>query len=131
MPAYVPYASIGTRLAAYFVDAFIYSVPVWLIMAPLLSAGAPIVPVMFIGLALAFGLLIGSEAIFGRTPAKKLFGIKVVMVDGRPIGLVSAAIRNVLRIIDHFLLIGVFVMASSARKQRIGDHLARTIVIKG
>ena len=58
--------------------------------------------------------------------------LRVVMVDGRPIGFGASALRNVLRAADVLpagYLVGVTAMALNRRFQRLGDLVAGTMVI--
>lgn len=70
------------------------------------------------------------EAVFGWTIGKRLFGISVVNVDGSPVTIKNACIRNISRIIDGLLGygVGLGILALSERYQRLGDLLADTIV---
>lgn len=58
--------------------------------------------------------------------------IKVVREDGMPIDMNLALTRNILRIIDGLFayLIGAILIWRSHKKQRLGDSIARTIVVK-
>jgi len=72
------------------------------------------------------------EGLFGDTLGKALVGIKVTDLTGRPAGWRAVFIRNVLRIVDSFpgfYLVGALVARVSPRGQRIGDHLAGTLVV--
>jgi uncharacterized RDD family membrane protein YckC len=69
----------------------------------------------------------------GQTPGKQIMGIRVVTVEGRPVSFFSSIIRNLLRGVDFLPVLncgGVFCMLVSPHHQRIGDALARTIVIR-
>ena len=68
----------------------------------------------------------------GQTIGKMLTRIKVVSEDGGKINMNQALIRNVLRIIDAiaFYLVGAVLIWRSEKKQRLGDSVAKTIVIK-
>ncbi len=69
----------------------------------------------------------------GRTPGKRLCGLRVVRAGGRPVGFVTSAIRNILRVVDilpGFYGLGMAVMFSSSRNQRLGDIAAGTIVVR-
>ncbi len=71
-----------------------------------------------------------GEALFGRSIGKAIFGIQVVDITGKPAGPLAVLIRNLIRIpemITIFLLIFMFV---SEERQRLGDLIARTIVIR-
>lgn len=74
------------------------------------------------------------EGMYGITIGKMAVGIMVVDYQGRPPGLAKAFIRTLLRVIEvnPFLLGGLpagLVALMSRRKQRLGDMLARTLVI--
>jgi len=76
----------------------------------------------------------------GRTPGKRLMGLRVIRDGGYPIDLVSSAIRNVLRFIDFGLIPispplilcgvpGLICIFFSPTYKRIGDYAAGTLVI--
>jgi uncharacterized RDD family membrane protein YckC len=72
------------------------------------------------------------EGLTGRSPGKMVADLRVVMLDGRPIGFAAAALRNVLRAADVLplgYLVGVLAMAMNRRFQRLGDLVAGTMVI--
>ena len=72
------------------------------------------------------------EGLFGATLGKGLLGISVRMEDGGPCGLGPSLTRNLFRLIDGIAvyLVGFFVAVLSKRRQRLGDHVARTIVVE-
>ena len=73
------------------------------------------------------------EGFAGQTIGKRILGIAVVKADGSPCTYLSSFVRNLLRVVDampFFYLVGLAVMALSDRKQRIGDHVAGTVVVK-
>lgn len=80
------------------------------------------------------GLLYFSyfESSSGQTPGKKLLGVKVVKEGGGKVTFGDAIIRNLLRIIDGiaFYLIGFILILVTEKKQRIGDIVAKTLVVK-
>lgn len=58
--------------------------------------------------------------------------IRVVREDGAPMGLVTAFIRNLLRIIDYLptlYIFGIIMILISNERQRLGDMAAKTVVI--
>ena len=72
------------------------------------------------------------ESLFGGSLGKLLTGLRVVRVDGGPVGLGSIVIRNVLRYVDMlpgFYLIGGVVVLLTGSSQRLGDLVAGTTVI--
>lgn len=68
----------------------------------------------------------------GQTIGKMITKIKVVREDGKPIDMNQAFTRNILRIVDCFIgyLIGAILIWRSGKKQRLGDRVAKTIVVK-
>jgi len=69
----------------------------------------------------------------GRSPGKMLAGLRVVRRDGLPINLKSSVLRNVLRIADMLpenYVVGLVSMLLSGSGERLGDHVAGTIVIR-
>jgi uncharacterized RDD family membrane protein YckC len=67
----------------------------------------------------------------GRTIGKRLLGIRVVRADGGDAGMREVAIRTALRTVDGLFgyLVGLVVMlATGARRQRLGDLAAGTII---
>lgn len=81
----------------------------------------------------------------GQTPGKRLIGLRVLSVDGRPINALQAVLRNILRDVDTMpyalgfvwpeaqLLglywVGLISMALTERYQRLGDLAAGTMVV--
>jgi uncharacterized RDD family membrane protein YckC len=76
-----------------------------------------------------FTYLEGSR---GQTVGKMITKIKVVREDGKPIDMNQAFTRNILRIIDGLIvyLIGAILIWRSNKKQRLGDSIAKTVVVK-
>ncbi len=77
----------------------------------------------------------------GQTPGKRLMGLRVLSLDGRPINAMQAVLRNVLRDVDAMppvsfgvfviplYMLGLLVMAANDRFQRLGDLASGTIVV--
>jgi len=73
------------------------------------------------------------EGTSGQTIGKKFTHIRVVKDDGARCDFVSAFIRNLLRIVDHLpalYILGIILIAATDKRQRLGDMLGKTIVIK-
>ncbi|SRR5258708_31402526 len=75
------------------------------------------------------------EELYGATLGKMLFGIKVVSENGSKITIKQSLYRNLLRIVDGFPyiipnLVGLVVLSTNDKKQRIGDRVAKTLVVK-
>ena len=83
---------------------------------------------------LLFGYDVGFEVLArGRTPGKRITGLRVMRAGGQPVGLITSAIRNVLRLVDilPFLYgVGVVVIFVTGRNQRLGDLVAGTVVVR-
>lgn len=88
--------------------------------------------------AAGFAVYFGYDVVFevlggGRTPGKRLGGLRVVAEGGGPVGFRRSAIRNLVRIIDGpvtgYVLGSAFILFSR-RNQRLGDHAAGTLVVR-
>jgi uncharacterized RDD family membrane protein YckC len=69
----------------------------------------------------------------GRTPGKRLNGLRVVRVEGHPVTFLTSAVRNVLRPLDFLpsgYLLGAIVILATQKNQRIGDVIAGTLVVR-
>ncbi|GAA0455409.1 RDD family protein [Halococcus dombrowskii] len=133
---------IGARIGAQIVDSIAVGLIVAVISGVIGGVGGAIGGDA--GSAIGgIGLLLGAVAGFvyfflleglwdGYTVGKKLFGIKVVEEDGAQCSLSSAFVRNLLEIIDglFYYLIGFIAMAASDKRQRLGDRLAGTVVVR-
>jgi len=69
------------------------------------------------------------------TPGKLALGLRVVKYDGSPCGWVAALRRSILRPVDALpfavpYLVGLATAGLSARRQRLGDVFAGTLVVK-
>lgn len=86
---------------------------------------------------LGFLVFAGYDVLFevfasGRTPGKRLNGIRVVRVDGSPVRFLTSAVRNILRLIDMqvFYLVGIVCILVTSRNQRLGDLAAGTLIVR-
>jgi uncharacterized RDD family membrane protein YckC len=126
-------AGVGLRTVATILDWFIL---VFASMFLFILVEAVMPPEIVVGLTCIMALLyyILFEGKFGATPGKMLVGLKVVQSDGGPCDYQAATMRTALRIIDFLpvtYLVAVVSVWLSPRKQRIGDRLAGTMVVKG
>ena len=68
----------------------------------------------------------------GQTPGKRLLHLRVIKADGTPVSWIDVLLRNLARPIDAFGpmgLIGLLLIFVTPRAQRLGDFMARTLVI--
>lgn len=90
--------------------------------------------IITLGLTIIFGFLYYwvLEGLFGATLGKVIIGIKVIKKDDTKCDLRSSLIRNLMRVIDILgvYLIGFFIALLSKFRQRLGDHLANTVVVE-
>jgi len=133
------YQGIRPRIAAQIVDSIVLLVFFYLIGFAMSGSftfqyyGADAYPFMaayFLVFLLYYILLEGS---MGQTLGKKALKLKVVRESGEPCGYGPAAARTILRIVDVlpiFYIIGMILIARSERKQRLGDSVAKTVVVK-
>jgi uncharacterized RDD family membrane protein YckC len=74
-----------------------------------------------------------DETFTGQTVGKRMFGLKVIKVNGRPLDGTSVVIRTVGRLVDvlpAFYLVGWITMRGPRRPpQRLGDRIAGTTVV--
>jgi uncharacterized RDD family membrane protein YckC len=132
----------GTRIVATLIDFVLFFV-LFIIMSVQLGDssardsgngfsvslnGAPFI--LYILLVLGYSFLL--EWLRGQTLGKMLMGLRVVAVEGE-LTAQKVFIRTALRIVDalpFFYVLGFIVMVTSARKQRLGDMAAGTVVVK-
>jgi len=68
----------------------------------------------------------------GQTPGKRLLHLRVIKVDGAQVSGIDVLLRNLSRPIDTLGpmgLIGLFMIFVTRKAQRLGDLMARTLVI--
>ncbi len=77
------------------------------------------------------------ESLFGRTPGKHLAALRVRSVPGGRATALQLVFRNALRVVDMFPLpagipgfIGIVATLFGKRRQRVGDRLAGTVVLR-
>jgi uncharacterized RDD family membrane protein YckC len=85
-----------------------------------------------LALAIGIGYYVASEALTGMTVGKGMVGIRVVGEEDGRITFGAAVVRNLVRLVDGFLFYLVaFVFAlQSPRRQRLGDRVAHTVVVR-
>ena len=128
-------AGVGSRFAAAIVDWMIQLsifIALYILLLRIGSSGAAIFAVA------SFLLLFGYDVAFevlnsGRTPGKRMNGLRVVRDGGRPITFTASTIRNLVRVVDLLpgtYLVGAISIVVSSRNQRLGDIAAGTLVVR-
>lgn len=130
------YVGVGLRAVATIIDALVLSVLGYVIALftggttadGFQLQGAP----AFLLFALGLGYYSYMEVQFGWTLGKRAMGLKVVKLDGTPMDWPASLTRNLLRIIDglFFYLVGAILVWTSDKKQRLGDRVAKTVVVR-
>ena len=137
-------AGVGSRIAAAACDAVLLSVAYMALgigVATLQTRTAPPGPwstLLAVLVVLAAFLVFWCyfllfEALnHGRTPGKRLMGIRVVMDTGHPITFAAAAVRNLIRIVDAlpFGMVGLAFVLFHPQNKRLGDIVAGTVVAR-
>jgi uncharacterized RDD family membrane protein YckC len=129
------YQGIWIRFISFLIDTIVLGVLIGVIGSILgfsvvsRTAGWGFGLLSFIIFLAYFTYLEGSK---GQTIGKMVTKIKVVGEDGEMINMNQAFTRNILRVIDGLLayLIGAILIWRSEKKQRLGDRIAKTVVIK-
>ena len=131
-------AGLGSRFLALLLDVLVevaVGAPLLGLLA-LLGMSTTVVGIVFLALYLvAFFVYDIAFEVWGagRTPGKRWTGIRVVMADGQPVRFGASAARNLMRIVDQYLLLGVpasIAILLTRRNQRLGDMTGGTIVVR-
>ncbi|MDR3707902.1 MAG: RDD family protein [Capsulimonadaceae bacterium] len=147
-------AGLGSRAAAYTID-LMFKFVCWLSIgvAGLIIMGVAVLVgwhwfqrfvadflqiIAAVYVIIAFLILWGYGILFeiiwnGQTPGKRQMGIRVIRLEGYPLGVFGATIRNLLWIVDFLpaaFLAGIVSILVTREYQRLGDLVAGTIVVK-
>jgi uncharacterized RDD family membrane protein YckC len=135
----LPLAGPFTRMLAYSVDlAVIFAIDqaIQRALSPLALFG----PDAFeaVAIVLFFGISVLYCAVLewlwrGQTVGKKLLGLRVVEASGLKLEPSQVAVRNLMRFIDFLpglYLLGAILCVMNARRQRLGDLVAGTVVVR-
>lgn len=142
-------AGVGRRLAAYLLDmplvllaqavtgftATALGAVAWLLLAGGQEGIVADVAVAMVWLVIAltgYGYFAAFEASgWQATPGKRLLGLTVARVDGRPLDLRRAAVRSLARSLCHLSLgLGYLLALSNRRRQGLHDLIAKTVVVR-
>ncbi len=133
----------GRRVFQYWIDSFFVWVIPAIVSIPFDASSHTSLHIIGGIVMFALFLIIGfwywvirPRSSNGQTFAMKWFGLRVVSKNGGPATTVQYFIRWIGLIFDAFPwvwpftgLLGLFVMVVSRYRQRVGDHMARTLVI--
>jgi uncharacterized RDD family membrane protein YckC len=138
-------ATVGSRFLALAIDTLIQvAVAAVLLLIALLLAWISSVTIAAAESWVLAGLVLGMFTIYygyfavlevawnGQTPGKRIIGLRVMHVSGRPISGFEAILRNVVRIVDQMpgiYAIGIVSVFITERSQRLGDLAAGTVVV--
>lgn len=138
-------AGLGSRFLAILIDMVIQGVIVAVLLYSYIFVGSAPLTIDAFGdvvggvYLLLFGVVLGLyhlifEAIWGgRSPGKRIVGLRVVKMTGVPIGFWDACLRNLVRLIDYLPIgyfVGIVTMFASPQPRRLGDYAAGTIVVR-
>jgi uncharacterized RDD family membrane protein YckC len=123
---------VGPRAAAVIIDGvvlFFTFIGMGGLVSAAEGASTGIACAWIIGVLLYFPIM---ERYFGATLGKLALGLRVVREDGSPLDWQSSILRNVLRLVDGIAnyLVGAILIWTSPTKQRLGDRVAHTLVVK-
>lgn len=128
------YAPLSFRVFAYVVDIIAFyaiTFALLLLLAPLQLA------FFFTIISLPFWAVYSilffafQEAINGKTVGKIFCGIRVRSANGGKANIAQVLVRNFTKVLPFAPLVGFFAIMGSKDNQRIGDMLARTVVVRG
>lgn len=137
-------AGLGARAFAYLVDVLVVFL-LWVLGLVLYSISGDLLrdlqALSGAGQLLAVGAVLlsgwGWDVAWevgagGRTPGKRAAGLRVVRADGAPVGLAESLARNLLRAVEVPLgyAPGVLAIALGPRRQRLGDLVGGTLVVR-
>jgi uncharacterized RDD family membrane protein YckC len=133
----------GRRVVATIIDGLVLGAAYWLLalaLGDLRTEGeaanwiANLPPAADVAYGLfVLGYYALLEGYLGQTLGKLAVGIKVVAeATGQAPGIAAAAIRTLLRIVDGLLgyTVAFITVLVSAKRQRLGDMAARTLVVR-
>jgi uncharacterized RDD family membrane protein YckC len=133
----------GRRVVATVIDGLVLGAVYWLLALAFgdirtegeaanwvanLPAAANVAYTLFV-----VGYYLLLEGLLGQTLGKLAVGIKVVdEATGQAPGITAAAVRTLLRIVDGLLgyTVAFITVLASAKRQRLGDMAAHTLVVR-
>ncbi|NMO18671.1 RDD family protein [Pyxidicoccus fallax] len=142
----LPVAGIGYRCLAWLVDAsllFFFWIVAYFVFTLLVSDVLGVFQglsglgqtLLVVGVFATQWLYWTLAEVFwhGQTPGKRALGIRVVRMDGSPVGLYESAVRNLCRAVDFLpaaYATGCISMLLTRQHRRLGDLLAGTLLVR-
>lgn len=127
-----PFANLFARILAFLIDFAILSVLSFVLLI-LFFQGFDIIAFIYILLSLQIFYFMFLEYFFGASIGKAIAEIKVKTVDNDKLDFMGAFTRNILRPLEFFLgfyLVSLLFILLTPKKQRFGDIIADTIVVR-
>ncbi len=126
------YAGIWRRYLAAWLDIGVVAVAFFLLGASGVTATWSDDSINALWLLSLLTYFVGLEGMTGATLGKRLLRMRVVDDAGDDIGLGKALGRNAMRIVDGFAfgIVGLVIAKNAATRQRLGDRVAGTVVIR-
>ena len=131
----VDYAGFWRRSLAALLDNVVWIlfylwIYVWIVGGAFLAGDTAGIVALLVFFSLWFNYFAFSEWRWGQTIGKNATGIEVRSLDCAPrLSFFQASMRNLLRLVDVFV-IGELMVATTKRKQRLGDKAVKTIVVR-
>jgi len=98
------------------------------------TTGARTVAHSVVALGWFVGIHVVLQGLTGGSLGKLAAGVRVVQADGRPPGIGRALVRSLFWLVDGFPccapLVGLVTLLATGRKQRVGDIVAKTFVVR-
>lgn len=131
--------SVGDRILGSIIDGIIKTGYAIFVMATFVFGNSRV----FSGLYIVFLVLLALPFVFynlaselllnGQSVGKKIMGIKVISLNGEQPSFSQYLNRWIFRLVDFTLsgnMIGVIMIAATEKKQRLGDLVAGTVLVK-
>jgi uncharacterized RDD family membrane protein YckC len=127
---------LGSRFVAELIDYAIKGLVIGALAILLYGIGSGVAAAVFY--VLTFSIWFFYDVLFevlanGRTPGKRVTGLRVVRTGGQPVGFLTSAVRNLFRLVDGpatSYIVGIVAIVASKRNQRLGDMAAGTLVVR-
>lgn len=125
------------RLAAFLLDVLFFALSL-ILPATLVSWGVlwfgeasnTINIVWWVALLLLTVAILVRDGWHGRSPGKRLFGLRVVTRRGNDCGVWRSVLRNLPLLVPLWNVIELVLVLSPRTVRRSGDYLARTVVVE-